>query len=68
MILLLTLALSCPETKTQNVSGFPWNKRDQEVLVGAQKRCGELYPEAPCLKLLRKYGEHDYSAVCGAKQ
>lgn len=63
--LLLYLALSCPETKMQNVSGFPWNDYDQEMLAQAKKRCGEIYKEAPCVKLFRKWGKQDYSVVCG---
>lgn len=69
MITLLALAaLSCPETKMQNVSGFPWNEEDRKVLAQTKKRCGELYDDSPCVKLFRKWGERDYSVICGAEK
>jgi len=49
----------------QNVTKFPWNDFDRSELKYAEKRCGEIYPDAPCLKLWRKWGKRDYSAVCG---
>lgn len=64
-ILLFTLAMACPQVKYQNVTKFPWNEEDKKTLVQAQKRCGELYPDAPCVKLFRKFGERDYSVICG---
>lgn len=62
---LLFLSLACPDTKIQNVSGLPWNQHDQETLDGAKKRCGELYPDSPCVKLFRKYAFQSYSVICG---
>lgn len=63
--LALALAISCPVTKMQNVTKFPWNDHDRSILKQAKTRCGELYPDAPCVKLFRKYGKQDYSVICG---
>lgn len=68
MILLVLAALSCPATKMQNVTKFPWNDHDRSILQQARKRCGELYQDAPCVKLFRKYGKQDYSVICGAER
>jgi hypothetical protein len=69
MITLFTLmALSCPDVKMQNVTKFEWNRYDMSILTQAKKRCGELYPDARCVKLFRKYGKQDYSVVCGKEK
>lgn len=68
MMLILVAALSCPKPVMLNETSFPWNKRDYQVLRQVKKRCGEIYPDAPCVKLFKKYGDgHDYSVICGAK-
>lgn len=59
------LALSCPATVMQNVSSYPWNAYDRKILRQAQKRCGELYDDSPCVKLFRKYNKVQYSVICG---
>lgn len=66
--LLFLAALSCPATKIVNTSGYPWNKDDAAMLRQAKVRCGELYEDSPCLKLIKKYGFNDYSVVCGAPE
>ena len=65
MIYMLLLSLSCPQTKMVNVTKFSWNDYDRSVLKQVQKRCGELYNDSPCVKLFRKFGEQDYSVICG---
>lgn len=65
-MLLVLAALSCPTTKMMNVTKYPWNDHDRQILTQTRKRCGELYPDAPCVKLFRKYGKQDYSVICGA--
>ena len=67
MTILLLLSLSCPTVKMQNVSGYPWNDYDRSILKQTTKRCGELYPDAPCVKLFRKWGKQDYSVICGSE-
>jgi len=68
MMLTLLLALSCPKTEMLNVTNYEWNKHDVETLTYSKKRCGELYKDAPCVKLFRKWGKQDYSVVCGGKK
>lgn len=68
MISLIVLAaLGCPTTKIENHTK-EWNKQDQWTFDRAKVRCGELYPEAPCLKLFRKKDSMTYNAVCGEKK
>ena len=53
----------------QNVTKFPWNDYDRKELKYAEKRCGEIYGESgKCVKLFRKWGERDFSVVCGASK
>jgi hypothetical protein len=59
---------SCPKVRMQNVTKVPWTQHDRDVLVRAQKRCGELYPDMPCVKLFRKFGFQMYTVICGAQQ
>lgn len=68
MIVLIILALSCPEPLRQNVSGDPWNAYDKQEEQYCQKRCGELYDDSPCLKLFRKFEKQGYTCICGAKK
>lgn len=65
---LLAVSLSCPNVKIVNKSGLPWNDYDQSMLNQAKKRCGELYQDAPCVKLFKKYEKQAYSVICGAKE
>lgn len=67
MIFLLA-ALSCPAPVMQNVSGYPWNDYDREELRYCERRCKEIYSDAPCVKLFRKFGKKDYSVICGGKK
>ena len=64
----LIIALSCPTTKIVNVSDYPWNDYDNSILEQARKRCGELYDDAPCVKLFRKYDFQQYSVICGEEK
>lgn len=67
-MMLLLAVLSCPQVIMVNETVKPWNKRDYQILRQVKKRCGEIYNDAPCVKLFKKYGDgHDYSVVCGAK-
>lgn len=67
-MILVILALSCPAPVLQNVSGYPWNSYDKKEQRYAEKRCKQIYDDAPCLKLWRKFGKQDYSAICGAEK
>ena len=61
-------ALVCAMTVMQNVSKQPWNDYDRQMLQYATKRCAEMYEDAPCVKLFRKYNVQQYSVICGAKK
>lgn len=64
LVLSVALAAQCPETK---LVGFdkPLDENEREVLANAKKRCGEIYPEAPCLVKFEKRGERNFWATCG---
>lgn len=42
-----------------------WNPDDQKHLDRARVRCGELYPDAPCVKKFEKVKELQYRVTCG---
>lgn len=56
--------LYCPAPVTQNYT-TKWNIQDQRTFDGAMVRCGQLYPEAPCLKIFRKKDSTTYNVICG---
>jgi hypothetical protein len=58
-------AFSCPKTDVVNKT-TEWNKQDQIALETAKNRCGQLFLNAPCLKMFRKVEEGIYTALCGA--
>lgn len=66
IIFTLLLSLSCPKTTIINHTKI-WTEQDQKTLKGAEKRCGELYEDSPCLKTFIKKEELLYNAVCGEK-
>jgi hypothetical protein len=61
----LAIMTGCPKTSTINISGLPWNKDDSENRKHAQMRCGQKFPDAPCLITLVKVDEQIYRAICG---
>jgi hypothetical protein len=64
----ILISLSCPKTEMVNVTKYGWNKHDAETLEYAKRRCGEVYEDAPCVKLFRKWGKQDYSVICGGEK
>jgi hypothetical protein len=65
MIIPLTLAaLSCSPTTMINQTKDPWNRFDKTVLQKAEVRCGEIYPDAPCVKSFYKRPEQSYWVIC----
>ena len=60
----MALLLSCSPPVMQNVSKEPWNDYDREELKYVEKRCGEIYLDAPCVRLFRKWDKKSYSVVC----
>lgn len=61
------LLIACLPPKMLNVSIFPWNKYDYNILNQAKIRCGKIYPDSPCVKLFKKYNKQQYSVICGKK-
>lgn len=66
-MLLALLALSCPLTLVVN-NTKEWTVDDQHTLDNAKKRCGELYPDAPCLTKFEKTAALAYRAYCGEEE
>lgn len=67
-LFVITAALACPETSMVNTSGYPWNDYDRSILTQTKRRCVQIYPDSPCVKMFKKWGKQDYSVVCGAKK
>lgn len=61
------LALSCSPVKMVNVSKEPWTQFDYQTLAKAKVRCKELYSDAPCVSLFRKFEPLMYTVMCGEK-
>jgi len=61
---LLAAALSCPEP---TLIGFEkgMTENDKSSLAMAKTRCGELYPNSPCVSLFQKVEELQYRVICG---
>lgn len=64
---LIMASLTCPEANIVN-NTKTWNKDDQQTLQKAQRRCGELYEDAPCLITFTKKDDLAYTVICGAKR
>lgn len=63
---MINVALICVYTVIVNHTDT-WTARDQQVMEEAQKRCGELFPDAPCLTKIVKRAEQSYRLHCGGK-
>lgn len=55
---------SCPKTIVKTFDGS-WTKDDEVILDAASKRCGQLYPNSPCVKLIQKLAPQEYRVTCG---
>lgn len=53
---------SCP--KVRDIGG-PFTTVDKQNKEVARKRCGEIYPSSPCLKVFAKMAAYTYRAICG---
>lgn len=58
---------NCYQTVIENRTGT-WQEIDQKHLDQAKKRCGEIYPDAPCVKKFIKTEEQVYRVICGPKE
>lgn len=67
MTMALLAALNCAPTVVINNTDN-WTEEDSIHMVAAIKRCPELYPESPCLKVFRKKEPLLYRATCGAEK
>lgn len=59
----LGIQVLCPVPEVRNKTKV-WNNFDRQVFKQAQKRCGELFSESPCLKIFLKSEEMVYSVMC----
>lgn len=64
---LLLAALNCPKPDLV-IWEPPWEWIDQQNFQAAQKRCGQKYPNSPCLKKFEKRGERSYWVICGPEK
>jgi hypothetical protein len=64
LIIASMLSGTCPEVREIGFDS-PLTKDEQQSLAHAKVRCGELYPEAPCLKSFEKREEGVFWAICG---
>jgi hypothetical protein len=62
-MVLVTCAIVCCTTFTTSSSKI--TKVDTINLNHARKRCGELYPDSPCLTKFTKVEDNVYRATCG---
>ena len=58
------LLLICTAPQMINTSNEAWNTKDYKTLQISQKRCKQLYPEAPCVKLFHKTEPRVYRVLC----
>ena len=57
----------CPKTVVINYTKI-WNDLDQKTLDGAKVRCGQKYPQSPCLTKFIKKDVNAYNAICGKRR
>lgn len=65
---MIVYTYACAITVMVNLTPLPWDARDLEVKDIAAKRCGELFPQSPCLKRFTKLREQGYNVICASKQ
>lgn len=61
--LILVVNLICPEPLVLNKTGT-WVELDAKTFSRAKIRCGELFRDAPCLKVFEKVQDRLYRATC----
>lgn len=66
ILLAAKFASACPPEVVINTSKEKWLPYDQEMLIYARKRCKQIWPDASCLKIFKKYEPQSYSVICGA--
>ena len=63
--MIFKLALVCAATVIVNHTDV-WDEQDKAVVKEASKRCGQIFPDAPCLKKIVKLEDNSYQIYCGA--
>jgi len=66
MTTLIALLIMCPTPNIENHT-TEWTAVDKATLEKAIKRCGEIFPDAPCVKRFIKKEDQIYNVVCGGK-
>jgi hypothetical protein len=65
--IVIAAALACSSPVLENHTKT-WDKNDQAVEENAEKRCAQLFPDGPCMKVFIKNEDKDgvhYRVVCG---
>jgi hypothetical protein len=64
-----TILITC-SLSIVNLTSYAWNSHDEKVLARAKHVCSTdyRYKHAPCLKVLTKVDERDYTALCGVRK
>lgn len=57
----------CPSIPALYSKGTVFEQYDLETLRRAERRCVQLYPASPCVKLMMKPAFRTYRIVCGSK-
>lgn len=66
--MIIQLIVAAALCKTPTLVGFKktLTQVDTAAIEQAQKRCGEIFADSPCLTKIIKIGEGNYRAMCGA--
>lgn len=69
LILLLSLAATCPETLVSSILGQVWLPMDQEVMELNRGFCVRKYSRrSPCVTKFIKMGYRRYHIMCGSRR
>ena len=68
LILALSLAATCPDTKVINSSDLQWTPQDNKIYKLNVGFCKRKTPKNPCVKTFIKTGYNRYHIVCGGKR
>ena len=66
--MILAIMLICFPPQIKNTSGLPMTRYDMWALNQATRRWGELYNDAPCVKLFWKLADKSHRVICGDKK
>jgi hypothetical protein len=66
--LFLLAALSCPPIIQENQTELSWGEKDKAIADQYRSRCGDVFPEAPCVAMIIKREKQVYWVICGAEK